>query len=558
MAATAEERSIVERAREVFSEKGTLCDSEGFYQHSGECWNDALQMIYLFTDGIKEFVQPWILNLPLTSVKDIRPFFPDKDNTKLNFIYEYFTLTQKRFSRHYLNEYKRQAICSTNENFFKLLKQVSTELRAEGVEARGAAAAGLLQSINSYTPGGAPNDFLFIHSLFKRAIPSNDLSITFFTRYTPDEPIQYIDVSGATPIPPDTIYRYQDAFAIIISIIPSDVIFETNRHACCFYTCGGIDMFYEDNAGPFPFPWRVFLLQQSPTKNILFKAKASIKRKDKRGFYATNMYPILVDTTSEPHTYFTMLWGNSELIPLTKEDNNLSLSIQGKVYDFHLQTTIDSGLSKGSIVILAPIYSSTPLEKKIENKEFLLGARLNIQKNKESKRGQQFSIALNVKNWNSAKMLYENGFQLSSNVQREIVDSGDEDFILTILPSVSPRTFFEQSIQKNKAYPRVIKALSPKLKTMRTNFLEKAVIENADTIIPLLCEYYDTNNLEELFDETTTEKTRNAVASCNKQNTGNKQNTLENQAGGRRRSQTRRKSKKNRSSRRKLKRNPLT
>ena len=46
--------------------KGPICDSIGFFQHYGECWNDTLQMILLYTDGLKEITQPILYN------KDIR------------------------------------------------------------------------------------------------------------------------------------------------------------------------------------------------------------------------------------------------------------------------------------------------------------------------------------------------------------------------------------------------------------------------------------------------------------------------------------------------------
>jgi len=41
---------------------GAKCDSEGFYQHEGECWNDAIQMLFLFSDGLKEVVQEKLAN----------------------------------------------------------------------------------------------------------------------------------------------------------------------------------------------------------------------------------------------------------------------------------------------------------------------------------------------------------------------------------------------------------------------------------------------------------------------------------------------------------------
>jgi hypothetical protein len=46
--------------------EGAKCDSTGFFQHYGECWNDSLQMILLYTDGIKELTQPILFNTEIT------------------------------------------------------------------------------------------------------------------------------------------------------------------------------------------------------------------------------------------------------------------------------------------------------------------------------------------------------------------------------------------------------------------------------------------------------------------------------------------------------------
>ena len=38
------------------------CVKIGFEQHYGECWNDAISMIIVFSDGYKEIMQPLLYN----------------------------------------------------------------------------------------------------------------------------------------------------------------------------------------------------------------------------------------------------------------------------------------------------------------------------------------------------------------------------------------------------------------------------------------------------------------------------------------------------------------
>ncbi len=88
--------------------KGTLCDSLGFFQHNGECWNDAAQMAILYTDGIKEITQPFLYSAKISEeyIKSI-PEFKDASNTTIDIALVYINSLQRRFIRHYNLEVKR-------------------------------------------------------------------------------------------------------------------------------------------------------------------------------------------------------------------------------------------------------------------------------------------------------------------------------------------------------------------------------------------------------------------------------------------------------------------
>ncbi len=90
---------------------GTLCDSLGFFQHYGECWNDAAQMAILYTDGLKELTQPffYFLNFTPEFVESI-PALKDKPQQYLDFTLVYLNSLQRRFRRHYNLEIQRRSV----------------------------------------------------------------------------------------------------------------------------------------------------------------------------------------------------------------------------------------------------------------------------------------------------------------------------------------------------------------------------------------------------------------------------------------------------------------
>lgn len=104
--------------------RGTLCDSLGFFQHYGECWNDAIQMAVLYTDGIKELTQPLLYFTKITHeyISSLEPFKYESDSF-IDTAFVYMQSLQRRFRRHYNLEVSRRNtvrnIYGTNDVFAK-------------------------------------------------------------------------------------------------------------------------------------------------------------------------------------------------------------------------------------------------------------------------------------------------------------------------------------------------------------------------------------------------------------------------------------------------------
>lgn len=67
---------------------GPICDSLGLRQHSGECWSDSLQELFMFADNFKEITQPILYSGEL-------PVVHDDD------LAAYLTFMKLRFINHY-------------------------------------------------------------------------------------------------------------------------------------------------------------------------------------------------------------------------------------------------------------------------------------------------------------------------------------------------------------------------------------------------------------------------------------------------------------------------
>ena len=230
------------------------CDSEGFYQHLGECWNDSIQMIFLFSDGIKEIVQPALLDpnfdsklesiinnernklfflfesdlkgLKTTNIRAVnnseKEILASKARERKNAIIEYFKVLKKRFMRHYNNEaIRRESVCDTesskDHSMFQTMSQIS---RAAGQDGISAAALGHVNTggvnrshINidelkkkseeeKYSSGGSIIDDKYLFELYKFVFFDNyEFKYNVFNkiskspRYLYDKPIVFLDLN---------------------------------------------------------------------------------------------------------------------------------------------------------------------------------------------------------------------------------------------------------------------------------------------------------------------------------------------------------------------------
>jgi hypothetical protein len=374
--------------------KRSFCDSEGFYQHSGECWNDSIQMMFLFSDGLKEIVQKKLANAVF--LDDIHTlddtFISDSaiNNIVINYniIYEkegyiavpehikneltlYFKTVQHRFIRHYLVEYNRRALL---ENESCPVKRPAQRLHVRGrngiLSAIHGKGSGTIFSKKNYSimksHGGTYADMgmlivVYINTFFN---PS-DFNFKLIRTISNTEFIEIIkDIN---------IFNNLRCVSLI-SASPD------KAHAMCLYTCGGNDFFYEDNFGPFLFPWKSILSNKTDftfvglttgtlgtgNNNIMISVKSAI-------------YPIIISKKGdEENKYYT--YYNNKLYSiiqnvLTLLDRDDSLSFGSK--ETYIKYENDIYLTRLYIpVVYTPISAI-----EIENTSFEFNRGMRLQRN---------------------------------------------------------------------------------------------------------------------------------------------------------------------------------
>lgn len=294
--------------------KGAICDSEGFYQHEGECWNDAIQMMLLFSDGLKEVVQEKLANneidinfIPRDSIPQIIKRYNDfKEEKELLYAVNrekysefippaltneqiieslifYLQFLKHRFARHYIMESnRREEECKESHNPIKIL-------HAKGKNAEMAAIFG--------NPAKNPHSNLTIQkykadenlhgaSDSQQAYLIDILILTFFS------PSQVESI----------VSEYDNLYILSQNQYLYATLIKMPGHTTCLYTCGGRDFFYEDNYGPFLFPWRdIFFKPNISTDYISGVLFAKLKINN---VHTTEFYPIIKTKDNNYFTYY--------------------------------------------------------------------------------------------------------------------------------------------------------------------------------------------------------------------------------------------------------------
>ena len=347
-----EEKNAVLHIKNIY--KGALCDSEGFYQHSGECWNDAIQMVFLFTDGLKEVIQKKLAN----SVID-NTFITDEQLNNIVILYNniylprlgykavpehlktqfilYFKSLQNRFIRHYTTESKRRNSLSNGDSETCPTKKIIHAIHVKGRNAiKGAVfgqGSGTLFSTINYklleVKGATLLDDMFLCGVYTTIFFNKQIivptttaraqigmllhgKLPIFSVSTKIGEFHYPSIP-LTPIQFKELFNDEIKLQIIRAVLISALIDKTG-HGMCFYTCGGQDFYYEDNYGPFLFPWRKIM--SSPDFNEI--AMGSVRGKINGSEVYSNLYPIVKKNDNTYYTYY-----NNIQYPVDNEENKV-------------------------------------------------------------------------------------------------------------------------------------------------------------------------------------------------------------------------------------------
>jgi ankyrin repeat protein len=323
--------SLREKAQQYYKVYGPLCNSEGFYQHTGECWSDTLQMLLLYSDGSKEIIQKKLIEEPV-EYKEIEYHFTDfleniiksgehSQNiekykiSNLKAIFLYFKAVQERFLRHYVAEIKRFELIGPMKcyEFDKIgaeslekLKDISKKYRSlyEDKEKEGILSARMGRKQNFYKmnresldnsclkTGGKLTDIYYLIVLYNKYFNLN------------------IEYSESTSIN-FTVEKSANCYWLQLT----GDIYDTCGHATGFFQCGGNEYYYDDNEGVVLFPFKSFLKtyteQKESTKdkfkiNIVFTGELFIKDKlTNKILFTMKNYPFISNSiTNEYITYF--------------------------------------------------------------------------------------------------------------------------------------------------------------------------------------------------------------------------------------------------------------
>lgn len=365
--------------------EGPLCDTEGFYQHYGECWNDSLQMIFLFMDGVKEKVQYDLFHTPVTLelvrerlLKVIIPSLVDKIATPFT---QYMAGLQKRFLRHYRAEASRRFIWKTHRltreqndpMIERLIKGISEDerVRAKGEESVACATSGMFLSPNSLlNPALSKTQTLLTTTLesenYRKSIvpkgrklesllPLIKYIVTYF-ELKPHLKIYFKSINDdlLNTIDIEDFKKYiHIAKGFELSLQTKDGII---GHAISFYTCGNRCIIYDNELGLYEYPWKLLLTSEFEQKDHM-RGLAFLQFRVNKTTYSR--YPVILS--------YDILSGivNSITVLYHITGKLLQFSSLNTIVDTETETTTKTKFTiDGPMYEITSMYAFVPVDKR--------------------------------------------------------------------------------------------------------------------------------------------------------------------------------------------------
>ncbi len=365
---------LAEKVKQIYSEIGPLCDSEGFYNHDGECWNDALQMIFLNSDMIKEKIQSKLASGPIDILEvdsifrhTIPIHFPDieeEDITKyIGFIYTYLDSLQKRFHRHYYAEHLRLSrslkddVCTLEDmkgrEALKEMTKISLLHRKGGEEGRISAYMG--QEFERYNKTSKRDPKTMAKNYISGGGPSSRKNVMFILRYFFDifitaevfekEKVNFNKFISEYGDEEDEFEIYDGVKALYVGY---RLIGDSHAgHAVAFYTCGGRDYFFDDNKGSIQFPWKTFFRTMTgyhyynKKASVFFDGKLYVKDATGNELFHFFSYPYLMVVEKDKAVItskklITFLWDGTIVNVESKDKTIDEMSFETTIKDTHV------------------------------------------------------------------------------------------------------------------------------------------------------------------------------------------------------------------------------
>jgi hypothetical protein len=235
-----------------------ICDPIGFSQHTGECWNDAFQQIFLFSDGLKDVVQPFLyqtspedLAAAVASV-DLSDIIGDRNRLPISTdaITTYLQALQARFVNHYnflKSGDERFDVCVTSKD---VLKAVRANVKPASVLKR---QASLVFSLAATAPilGYAGEDL----NVGGNIRITSWLSL-ILSRIVLKHNFILVPLTGENNNGSHTAFYLNSYVGGVCKVVTGSdgELFLANKksgsgHAMAFFVCGGRVYYYDDNHG---------------------------------------------------------------------------------------------------------------------------------------------------------------------------------------------------------------------------------------------------------------------------------------------------------------------